>query len=188
MSDTTKMVLLSFKKSSKCSVFFILAAFSFLSAKSQIEFLPLRYDSAKVLAIKKSKLLLVDFRADWCRPCVEMEKSTFTDTSLASYINPRYIAIKAEVDSSYNSALKSKYQVNQYPTILAINPHTDIVELRLVGFKTASILLGDLKMIERTYSFILDEEFADDKHQETDNQKIVKSERRRCFIKRWFKN
>ena len=187
MTAFSKMVL-SFRIFCKSTLSIILVSFLSLNALSQIEFLPIRYDSAKILAVQESKLLLVDFRADWCRPCVEMEQSTFRDSSLASYINPRYIAIKAEVDSPFNSTLKSRFQVNQYPTILAINPTDENVELRLIGFKTASILLGDLKMVERTYSFVLDKEDVVDKPQESDDPTIVKSERPRCFIKRWFKN
>lgn len=116
-------------------------------AKCQVNFEPLDFESAIKKAEQQGKYLLVDFRADWCRPCVEMERITFRDSVLGAFVNERYIAIKVEIDSASGVVLKNRYHVYEYPTILILKPSDASVLLTIVGFKPANLLLGDLKAV-----------------------------------------
>ncbi|MEO6915086.1 MAG: thioredoxin family protein [Chitinophagaceae bacterium] len=52
-------------------------------------------DSLKV----KPKKVFVDFYADWCTYCKEMEGSTFTDKKVIEMLNHDYYAVKMNVES-----------------------------------------------------------------------------------------
>ena len=109
-------------------------------------------------AIAKGKaeqiLVIVDFRADWCRPCIQMERQTFTDSALCAYSTANFICLKIDIDKSPDRNVKSKFSVFQYPTILLLNPETQETVLRLIGFKTAEIMHGDLKAMRRPEGFL----------------------------------
>ena len=167
------------------TISFLLLSQMFSSA--QVNFSHLPYDSASAAAIRNGKLLLVDFRADWCKPCIEMEKTTFLDPDLGHYVNSRFLSVKVDVDQFSGMDLRDQFNVNQYPTILVIEPSDQEVYLRLIGFKTASILMGDLKMLD------VDEEplpapeqgpKSDSEVKKTTEPQVQKKE---CFLKRWFR-
>lgn len=116
---------------------------------AQITFHAITLDSAIVLAKDSHKLVLIDFRADWCKPCLEMEQTTFQDSALGAYVNDRFVCIKIDIDDSIGGMIARRYSVSEYPTILNINPLDGKVLLRIIGFKPAKILMGDLKMLEK---------------------------------------
>ena len=46
------------------------------------------------------KKIIVDFYADWCKPCKLMDKSTYGNTVIANYINEHFYAVKFEADGN----------------------------------------------------------------------------------------
>ena len=52
-------------------------------------------DSLKV----KPKKVFIDFYADWCTPCLRMQKVVFTDPKIVSKLNSDYYAVKMNVES-----------------------------------------------------------------------------------------
>ena len=57
------------------------------------------YTEALQIAKKSNKLIFVDLYADWCVPCRIMEANTYTDPTVASLLNTRFISTKLDVDS-----------------------------------------------------------------------------------------
>lgn len=126
---------------------YLLLVFAPTLVSAQVKFVDLDFAEALEQAKKEHKLVFVDFRADWCKPCVEMEQTTFQDSSLGTFMAPHFIAIKFDVDKFSGPDLRNRYSVNSYPTILVIDPQTELVEIRMIGYKPARILRGDLQMV-----------------------------------------
>ncbi len=57
---------------------------------------------AQALAAQKKepKKIIIDFYADWCAPCKDMEKNTFNHPELAKIINEKFYAVKFESDGN----------------------------------------------------------------------------------------
>jgi thiol-disulfide isomerase/thioredoxin len=139
---------------------------------AQIEFRTEDYEAAVADAKAQNKMLFIDFRADWCKPCREMEQTTFQDPTLSEYVHSKYIPVKADVDYSFFAMdLKEKYNVSSLPTILILDPNTGEVYLRIIGKKPASILLEDLKSIEK---YVDSSEEPEQTHEEIEPEKKKK--------------
>ncbi len=77
----------------------------------------------KILAISKveNKFIFVDAQTTWCRPCKEMEKTVFTDSSVASFYNKNFISVKFDMEKGDGKMLTKKYNVYYFPTYLFID-------------------------------------------------------------------
>lgn len=147
---------------------------------AQVVFEDLSFTAAVAKANQQGKYVFLDFRADWCKPCIEMEQTTFQDTTVGNYLSQKAISLKVDVDQFSGMDIKEMYNVNQYPTMLILDPYDSSVQLRMIGFKPASILLGDLK-------FVMDEivsDTPDDKPIPTESDS--KPVKKKCFLTRWL--
>lgn len=59
----------------------------------------LKYNEAMEKAKTSAKLVFVDLYADWCVPCRVMEKTVYSDPTVVSLLNNRFIPVKLDVDS-----------------------------------------------------------------------------------------
>ncbi|MCQ2063369.1 MAG: thioredoxin family protein [Fibrobacter sp.] len=57
------------------------------------------YTDALEFAKTSTKLVFVDLYADWCVPCRVMDKNVYSDPTVASLLNNRFISAKLDVDS-----------------------------------------------------------------------------------------
>lgn len=113
-------------------------------SSAQITFSDLNVPQATNEARDSNKLVFVDVMADWCAPCKQMEQTTFQDSSLSELVNKHFVAVRLNIDHD-SLGIRRHYTVSEYPTILILNPKNQEVLLRIVGYKPASILLGDLR-------------------------------------------
>lgn len=129
--------------------FFLFSSMLFASEiNAQIDFTSKSWENTLQEARDSSKYVFIDFRADWCTPCIQMERTTFKDSTLSAFVNKRFVSYKADTEKAVNDPLERKYRINQLPTLLVLDPNNTAVPLiRIIGYKPADILLDDLKSI-----------------------------------------
>ncbi|WGZ96098.1 MAG: protein-disulfide reductase DsbD [Candidatus Thiothrix putei] len=94
----------------------------------------------------KGQPVMVDFYADWCITCKEMEKYTFSDPSVQSLLR-NAILVKADVTetNAETKALLKHFKIPGPPAILFFNKDgEELRPLRVVGFMPAETFAGHL--------------------------------------------
>jgi len=87
------------------------------------------------------KPVLLEFTASWCVYCKRMEKTTFVDPAVVSFVNERYVAVR--VDADQHKQLVTDLAIKGLPAVLVVSPDLKIIE-RISGFQTPEALLTKL--------------------------------------------
>ena len=100
-------------------------------------------------ASANNKIVMLDFYADWCISCKEMETYTFTDTKVKQQLN-QFILLQADVtaNSAEDQALLKKFDLIGPPAILFFG--TDGQEKtasRVIGYQDAPAFITTLQNI-----------------------------------------
>ena len=91
------------------------------------------------VAAAKGKTVMLDFYADWCVSCKEMERYTFTDPAVQSRL-AGMIKLQADVTagSADHQALLKRFRLFGPPGIVFFDPvGREIQGLRVIGFQSA---------------------------------------------------
>jgi thiol:disulfide interchange protein DsbD len=107
------------------------------------------FDSAALqLAEASRKPVLIDFRADWCIPCREMDRSTFVNPAVVKAAS-RFVRLRADLtqQDGKNQAIISKFGIQGVPTTLLINSAGSI-EVRKVGYIGPDEMLTALHRVD----------------------------------------
>ena len=96
------------------------------------------YSEENLLAAQaQEKLVLLDFYADWCIPCLELDHITFADERVIRATED-FVRIKVDLtryDSPESEALRERFDVVGVPTLVFLDRNgEEIHELRIVGF------------------------------------------------------
>jgi len=102
------------------------------------------YEAGKPLAQSENKKIFINFRADWCTYCRNMEKNTFTDTDIVAYLNTNFISIKVDVDQERSVA--RKYNIQPLPDTWFLTETGDVIGNR-PGYLSPQDLLPLLRYI-----------------------------------------
>jgi thiol:disulfide interchange protein len=109
--------------------------------KVGIDFSDISLEEAKTLAKKKKKIIFIDAYASWCGPCKMLDKNTFSDASVGTYFNDKFINLKIDCEKHPDGRkVASTYSVSAYPTLIWIDADGNLVK-KEVGYKSPEQLL-----------------------------------------------
>lgn len=113
-------------------------------AESRIEWQPLEL-AAVAAATKSGRPVVIDFVADWCIPCHEMEATTWADATVLGE-SARFAMFKADItqEGEHVSALIEHYEVQGVPTIIYLDTTGREVG-RKVGYVGADEMLAAMR-------------------------------------------
>ncbi len=108
-----------------------------------------KYD-AQLLAASKGKPVIIDFYADWCIPCKELDQKTFPDAAVAKELE-RFVRVKADLtnaDDPFVQKLTKDYAIVGVPTVVLIDSTgKEPAGSRLTGFEAPKPFTGRLQQI-----------------------------------------
>ncbi len=97
-----------------------------------------------------TKPVMLDFYADWCVSCKEMEKFTFADPQVAAKMK-EFTLLKADVTANNDDdkALLKRFGLFGPPGIIFFKDGKENTDLRVVGYQPASQFLGVLEKAQK---------------------------------------
>lgn len=140
----------------KIGLIFTLLLSSFLvNAQEKIEWM--KFEEAIAASEKNPKMILVDVYTDWCGWCKKMDKETFTDAGVITYVNASFYAVKLNAEDkkrkfdfqgkSFTEAeMAASMQVRSYPNFVVIEPTLQNIT-QLAGYRPAKEFLEGLNEI-----------------------------------------
>ena len=117
------------------ALFFCCVAGSLMAADSAwITSVP----DATAKAKKENKLILLDFTgSDWCGWCKKLDAETFSKSEFLDYAKKNLVlvtvdfptpkVVMSDAQKAANNALKEKYKITGYPTLIATKPDGTVV-------------------------------------------------------------
>lgn len=99
-----------------------------------ITFLECSYAEALQTAKKAGRLLFVDCYTQWCGPCKQLAKTTFKDPEVGELYNGSFVCLKLDMETPDGIAQKDKFGVTAYPTMVFVDPKTEEVVHKMVGY------------------------------------------------------
>jgi thiol-disulfide isomerase/thioredoxin len=98
-------------------------------------------DSAQSQARASNKPVLVDVYTDWCPPCRLLDKHTYSDPRVQSFLADNFICVKANAeDPSIGKAIANKFEAQAYPTIILVDKNGKTFG-RILGYLPADDFL-----------------------------------------------
>ncbi len=116
----------------------IIGLMSFESANAQTEVSKIKsLSEADFTASTKSGLVLVDFYADWCRPCKMMKP--ILEEFAGDYQSQITVA---SINTDNNKNLSTKYNISGIPCLILFKDGKEVK--RIVGYREKAQLISDL--------------------------------------------
>jgi thiol:disulfide interchange protein DsbD len=102
-----------------------------------------------VLANTGGKTVLLDFYADWCVSCKEMEKLTFVEPAVQQKLaNTIVLQIDVTANNEDDKAMLKRFKLFGPPGIVFFNAQgQEIAEARVIGFQDSSKFLKSLERL-----------------------------------------
>ena len=103
-------------------------------------------DLDKVLA-GTSKPVMLDFYADWCVACKEMERMTFSERRVAAAMQDmQLIQVDVTANNADDKALMKRFQLFGPPGIILFDAHgKEVPQARVIGFMPAESFVRQLQ-------------------------------------------
>ncbi|MFZ2302324.1 MAG: protein-disulfide reductase DsbD [Gallionella sp.] len=106
-----------------------------------------RIAQARVQANGRGQMVMLDFYADWCISCKEMERFTFADAAVQSRLKP-VLLLQADVtaNSEADQAMLKRYGLYGPPAILFFDDNgKELGDFRVTGYQDAEQFLKSLQ-------------------------------------------
>jgi len=117
------------------------------SDKNSIDWIPIT-NKSDIQTVNNKKGTIIDFYADWCIPCKELDANTFSDSKVIAK-SKEFYTYKADMTKSLSpevEKLKEKYNIVGVPTVLIIDSNGEEYR-RITGFVDAEEFLKYLNEI-----------------------------------------
>jgi thiol:disulfide interchange protein DsbD len=108
---------------------------------------PAELDEQLNKAKQDQKFLLLDFYADWCISCKEIEVNTFANSAVSAELK-QFVLLQADVtaNSPENQALLKRFGLYGPPGILIFNQTSqELKDQRVIGYMPPQRFIGRLK-------------------------------------------
>ncbi|MBF8247711.1 MAG: thiol:disulfide interchange protein DsbD [Bacteroidetes bacterium] len=100
------------------------------------------------IARENSQPVIMDFYADWCIPCLELDRKTFVDREVIR-TTKEFLRVKVDLtrfDSPESESLRKKYNIAGVPTIVFLRPDgTEELSSRVIGYLPPEEFLTRIK-------------------------------------------
>ena len=120
----------------------VLAQAAALNASGAIKWYS--FQEGMAMAEKEKKKVFIHFYAGWCPSCKKMEKETFSNSAVISYLNKNYISIKVNTD--IEGALSSEFGIRGVPDNWFISEDIEPITNQ-AGYLPSKLFLPILKYI-----------------------------------------
>ncbi len=116
-----------------------------------------KFERVKSLAELESRIasagkpVMLDFYADWCISCHEMEKFTFSDSRVAGVMN-QMLLLQADVtgNNAQDRELLKRFRLFGPPGIIFFDREgKEMTDNRVVGFQKADLFLEKLQLVQQ---------------------------------------
>lgn len=97
-----------------------------------------KYSDNQLVNLEGKRGVIIDFYADWCIPCKELDAITFADPKVIE-LSKEFGTFKADMTKSLSpevSALREKYKIVGVPTVLILDNNGKEIN-RITGFLSA---------------------------------------------------
>ena len=105
--------------------------------------------AARTRALSEHKPMLLDFSANWCIPCKELDVKTFSHPAVAEELARRWIAVRIDCseEDDASSAARKTYGAATLPTVVLVDSGGRVVT-RWNRFVSADELLPSLRSVK----------------------------------------
>jgi thiol-disulfide isomerase/thioredoxin len=136
----------------KKAIFFMVIFIACSSANAQIFWLN-DLARAKEISASSGKLMVLDFWADWCKPCKNMERELWNNPEMKT-LSSNFIGVKIDVD--FNKSIAMNYSAQAIPKVVVALPSGEAI-WENVGFSSADIYLKVLRALPDNLSLLFED-------------------------------